>query len=233
MTSGLESDVALTRFSIQLNQEGLSETVRSYTAELETIHTELKLNISKAQQHYQGPADAQHLAPPELKVGDLVFVLAKFIRTTWLSKKLSEKYLGPFEITGKLSNQSYQIKLPAHLHSIHPMFHISQLEPATASSIPQHTNELLPPIEVDGQMEFELSRILDSKFHRQRREPLLYYVQWAGYEGTAEEFSWLEASELEHATELVKEFHSLNSCRKHCYVALFVVIEIEYLAVYA
>jgi len=77
---------------------------RSYTTELKTIYTKLKLNISKAQQCYQGLADAQHSVPSNLKVEDLVFVLAKFIRTTQPSKKLLKKYLGPFKITSKLSN---------------------------------------------------------------------------------------------------------------------------------
>jgi len=137
---------------------------RSYTTELEIIYTKLELNISKAQQCYQGPADAQHSALSDLKVGDLVFVLAKFIRTTRPSKKLLKKYLGPFKITSKLSNQFYQIKLPVYLHSIYSMFYIFQLELVIASSIPQCTNNSSPSIKVNRQMEFELSHILDSKF---------------------------------------------------------------------
>jgi len=162
---------------------------RSYTTELKTIYTKLKLNISKVQQCYQGPADVQHSVPSNLKVGDLVFVLAKFIRTTQPSKKLLKKYLGPFKITSKLSNQFYQIKLPVYLHSIYSMFYIFQLELVIASSIPQCTNNSSPSIKVNRQMEFELSHILDSKFDCWRKEPLLYYIQWTGYEGTVEEFS--------------------------------------------
>jgi len=36
-----------------------------------------------------------------------------------------------------------------------------------------------------------------------RRSPLMYYIQWAGYEGTADEYSWLNMSELDNAAELV------------------------------
>jgi len=35
----------------------------------------------------------------------------------------------------------------------------------------------------------------------------LYYVQWAGYKGTPEEFSWVPASDLKNTKELVAEFH--------------------------
>ena len=37
---------------------------------------------------------------------------------------------------------------------------------------------------------------------------LLYLVRWAGYEGTDEETSWVLATELGHATEILTDFHS-------------------------
>jgi hypothetical protein len=36
----------------------------------------------------------------------------------------------------------------------------------------------------------------------------LYLVKWAGYEGTNEETSWLLATELRHAMEIVTDFHA-------------------------
>jgi len=36
----------------------------------------------------------------------------------------------------------------------------------------------------------------------------MYYVQWVGYEGTADKYSWLSALELANAAELVQEFHA-------------------------
>ena len=48
--------------------------------------------------HYQKSADAQHSPAPDFKVGDKVFVKAKFFQTTQPLKKLSEKYLRPYEI---------------------------------------------------------------------------------------------------------------------------------------
>jgi len=64
-----------------------------------------------------------------------------------------------------------------------------------------------PPIEVEGNLEYEIAWVLDAKLDRRRKNPLLYYVQWAGYEGTADEYSWLGSEELNHTSELVKEFH--------------------------
>jgi len=53
----------------------------------------LKVEVSTAQQHYQKSADECHFPASNFKIGDKVFVKAQFFRTTWSSKKLSEKYL--------------------------------------------------------------------------------------------------------------------------------------------
>jgi hypothetical protein len=64
---------------------------------------------------------------------------------------------------------------------------------------------------VDGEPEFEIAEILDSKTDNRRRLcKLLYLVRWTGYEGTDEETSWILATELGHASELVADFHSAN-----------------------
>ena len=65
-----------------------------------------------------------------------------------------------------------------------------------------------PPIIIDREPEYEISEILDSKIDRRRKHcKLLYYVHWAGYEGTDKEYSWVLATELGNASELVEDFH--------------------------
>jgi len=86
---------------------------------------------------------------------------------------------------------------------------VSQIEPAPLSNIPNHINPPPPPIKIDGNLEFKVAHILDSKLDQRRRNPLLYLIQWSGYKGTPDEYSWMPASDLENAAELVSEFHSL------------------------
>ena len=82
------------------------------------------------------------------------------------------------------------------------------LEPATPNPIPDRIQPPPPPITVDDEPEFEISEILDTKIDNRRRAcKLLYLVRWTGYEGTDEETSWILASELGHASELVSDFH--------------------------
>ena len=62
--------------------------------------------------------------------------------------------------------------------------------------------------QTDGIPINEISEVLDSKIDRRRSCKLLYLVRWLGYENTNEEFSWLSALELEHAKDLISDFHS-------------------------
>jgi hypothetical protein len=62
-------------------------------------------------------------------------------------------------------------------------------------------------VEVDGEEEYFIAEILDSKLDRRfKRCPLRYFVRWSGYEGTDEEFSWVAADDV-HADELLPAFH--------------------------
>jgi hypothetical protein len=81
------------------------------------------------------------------------------------------------------------------------------LEPSSESSIPNRNPEPPPPVEIEDDFEYEIEEILDSKIDKRRRVKLLYLVRWSGYEGTDEETSWLPADELNHASELISEFH--------------------------
>ena len=66
-----------------------------FTVDLDELQSTLKAEISVAQQCYQKSAYVWRSPAPDFKVGDKFFVKVKFFQTTWPSKKLSEKYLGP------------------------------------------------------------------------------------------------------------------------------------------
>jgi len=164
--------------------------------------------MANAQLRYQGPADAKRTPAPDFKVGDQVYVKAKYFRSTRPSKKLSEKNLGPYTIIAQVGSLSFTLRLPDSMRAVHPVFHVSQLEPAIPNTIPDRIQPPPPPVEIDGEPEFEISEILDSKVDRRRRScKLLYLVHWSGYEGTDEETSWLLATELGNATELLEDYH--------------------------
>ena len=136
-----------------------------------------------------------------------MFVKSEHIRTTRPSKKLSEKFLGPFTIIAQAGTHLFTLHLPESMRLIHPVFHVSMIEPSAPNPFPGRNSVPDPPVIIDGEPEYKISSILDSKIDKQCKCKLQYLVQWTVYEGTDEETSWLPASELPHASELVSNFH--------------------------
>ena len=91
--------------------------------------------------------------------------------------------------------------------SVHPVFHVSMLEPATSNTFSKRIQLAPAPVIIDREPEYEISQIVDSKINRQRVCKLLYKVIWLGYEDTGDESEWIPTSELTHAADLVSDFH--------------------------
>ncbi|MBW0529474.1 hypothetical protein O181_069189 [Austropuccinia psidii MF-1] len=96
--------------------------------------------------------------------------------------------------------------LPPQWKSIHPVFHISLLEPVKTSAIPNRQQEPPPPVIIEEEEEWEVSQILDSKLKRRK---LWYLVEWKGFSHDPERSTWEQAKNLKNFPELVKDFHFL------------------------
>jgi len=98
--------------------------------------------MANMQLHYQGLADAKHTPALDFKVGDQVYVKAKYFWSTRPSKKLSEKNLGPYTIIAQVGFLSFMLCLPDSMCAVHPVFHVSQLKPAIPNTI---LDQIQPP----------------------------------------------------------------------------------------
>src|SRR6202522_1278917 len=87
--------------TIHPKQDLASTQAKNLVVNLDKLHQELKTIIAEAQLCYQGPADLRRMSPPLFKVGQQAFVKAKFFCSTRPSTKLSDKFLGPFDIIAR------------------------------------------------------------------------------------------------------------------------------------
>jgi len=95
---------------------------------------------------------------------------------THLLKRLSEKYLGPYEIIAQPSLQSFTLHLPDTIRAISSVFHVSMLEPAIPNTFPQCSEPPPAPVIIDGELEYEISKIVNFKIDCWRAYKLLYKV---------------------------------------------------------
>ena len=133
--------------------------------------------------------------PQTYAIGDKVLLAMKNLRTVRPSKKLDNRWVGPFEIEGVVGKQAYRLRLPRRYKSIHPTFHVSLLEPYR-----QRPGEepLEPPgVMVDGHTEWVVERILDRRLQQGKVQ---YLVKWDGYPDS--ENTWEPAEHLEAAQQL-------------------------------
>jgi hypothetical protein len=104
----------------------------------------------------------------------MVYLLRRNIKTKRPSDKLDHTKLGPFKIIKKLGPVTFKLEMPEGMR-IHPVFHISLLEPAPKNAKPG-------PIEINEETEeprYEVEQIVGSKLMGDRN---YYLVHWKGYQ---------------------------------------------------
>lgn len=98
------------------------------------------------------------------------------------------------------------MKLPKSFGSIHPVFHVSLLEPYYQR--PGAEPREPPGILIDGETEYLVEAILDKRTYYGKVQ---YLVKWEGYADT--ENSWEPSEHLENAQDLIDEYERANRNR--------------------
>ena len=171
--------------------------------DLRAIHQDMHDRIIKAQAHQKEHADKRR-SDLDFNIGDKVLLSMENIKTTRPSKKLDFRRAGPFKIIAKVGNVSYKLDLPASMAALHPVFHISMLEPyhdPSSGSVLPRTPAPPPPEVINNTPEYEVERILAKRTYRRQVQ---YLVKWLGY--PLHEATWEPAANLEHSPRRVQEF---------------------------
>ena len=153
--------------------------------------------IIKAQKRW-----AQSKNPPRTyQDGDLVWLEGRNLHLDRPAIKLAPKRHGPFKVTRVLSPITYQLELPPQW-KIHNVFHIDLLTPYHETDIHSTNFTQPPPDLVDGEEEYKVEEILDSRKHG-RGHKVQYLVKWKGYPSSDNQ--WVNWDDM-HAEEALAEF---------------------------
>ena len=132
---------------------------------MENLHQTLREELTTAQLRQKENYDKHRKPDPNLKSGVVLWFLPRNVKTTRPAKKLDYKRMRPFKIIKKVGTNSNKLDLPASM-TIHNTFHILLLELYEDNKFPSQFQTPLLAIEIDGEPEYELEEIIDSRLHR-------------------------------------------------------------------
>jgi len=188
-----------------------------YAHWMQVTHQHARKALEQTREEMSKYYDRKARQLPDIKVGDLVMLNAKNIRTKRPTKKLSPRRHAAFKVLEvKKGERAFKLEISPRW-KIHPIFHVSLLEPYRASA--RGGREQPPQVleDIEGDLEWEVERIVKSevitytrKVGRRNQEfkELGYFIKWKGC--AEDENAWEPPEGLGNAQELVEEFHRQN-----------------------
>jgi len=156
-----------------------------YAHRMQDIHQQARQTLENTRESMKEYYDRKETEQPSIEVGDLVMLNVKNIRTKRPLKKLPLKLYGPFKVLERRGSRAYKLEI-SPLWKIHPVFHVSLLEPYPASNRPNREQPPRDSEDIVGDLEWAIERIVKSEIIsytrkvRRRNKPmkqLRYFVK--------------------------------------------------------
>lgn len=175
-----------------------SVAAKQRAEQLEADRKKLRATLAHSQELYKKYYDKGR-KPMTFQKGDWVLLSAKNIHQKRPSKKLSNKYLGPFRVVRSIAKHglAYELDLPTSMR-IHNVFPVSLLEPYKGREGEDPSTLQDAPIMPD-EVSYEVEMILDHKGTGKNR---WFYVRWKGYPPS--EDSWEPRSAFDDGDMIVQ-----------------------------
>ena len=116
-----------------------------------------------------------------------------------MTKKLTEKFIGPYIVRKIVSENAVELELPVSLR-IHLVVNVRRIV-KYREQVERQKKILPPPVKINSEKEYEVEEILD---RQERRGKMKYLVKWKEY--MVEENIWEGIENLKNAMEKVEEF---------------------------
>lgn len=166
--------------------------VEEFQVQREAMNQFLKESIAVAQNKYKQFADKKR-REATLEVGDWVFLRLRPYRQLSVAvrknMKLAHKYFGPYQVTEKIGEVAYRLKLPEG-SKVHPVFHISLLKKKIGSHFTATTS--LPHLGHEGQFLAYPVKVLQRRSIKRSNAAVVHWlVQWSN--AILEDATWEDA----------------------------------------
>ena len=101
----------------------IHEKAKVNAEELLAIRNHLQESWQKTQDKVKSYYDHHHESM-DFAVDDWVMLFTKNLQLRKASKKLSNKFIGPFRVAKRISKNAYQLNLLKEYGRVHPTFHV-------------------------------------------------------------------------------------------------------------
>ncbi|KAL5525002.1 hypothetical protein ACEPAF_8871 [Sanghuangporus sanghuang] len=144
-------------------------SAEEFAKHVKGIHELTQANLTQANEDMKRFYDRHAGKSIVYEMGQKVFLDGRNIKTIRPTKKMDDKWFGPFEVMERVGASAYKLKIPKTWKHVHPVFNEILLKPAVQPSFEsQKKPPPPPPVIIDEQEEYEVEEILDSRLHRGR-----------------------------------------------------------------
>jgi hypothetical protein len=179
------------------DQERLPTAATKEVDDIIRIQRQLSNDITFLNVRMARYANQKRIEGPTFGEGDKVYLWRRNIKTRRPNSKLDFLKIGPYEVKAKKGPVNYELRLPSQMR-IHPVFHVSLLEPADPET-PVDTQVKIHP--ESQETEFEVEKVLDAARKGQQWK---YLIKWKNYPET--ENSWEPIENLRNSREALEDF---------------------------
>ena len=138
----------------------------NFTTKMNSINDTLWEQMTQAQTVYEEFSNCRRDHASVIKAGDIIWLDARNLATERLSKKLSNKYKGPFRVIRTIGTHAFKLKIP-NKWGHHDVFSNYLLHLAATDPLPDQVSPVLYlSIFTDRVKEFEVKAIINSCMHQ-------------------------------------------------------------------
>ena len=160
------------RMGGDIRRKGKVESATAFVERMKKVQEEAEVALRKMQEEMKRCADRGRKETKVWKKGDRVLLSTKdLVFKERSTKKLTERYVGPYAIEEVVSSNVVKLRLPSSMR-IHPVINVSQIV-KYKEQVKGQKKEEGKPIEVEGVEEWEVEKILNKKKIREVEKYLI------------------------------------------------------------